>query len=178
VDEIDWPIPLKTIDPGDIQTYGYQDEVLLIQEITPPSKIDNSPVKLSAQADWLVCERICIPGSANLELELPTSTTAEPKNTDLFARYRRLLPQKFPDEKNATQNWSRTGNDLHLKVTSDQIANYQNLDFFPVPQGNTVAGHPNVELRKGSEVTFEIPIESPDKNLSAMPGLVGSSSFR
>jgi thiol:disulfide interchange protein DsbD len=172
VSEIQWPVPLKTIDPGDIQTYGYQDEVLLIQEITPPAKIDNSPVKLSAQADWLVCERICIPGSAKLELELPTSTTAEPKNTGLFARYRRLLPQKFPDEKNASTSWSRTGNDLHLKVVSDQIANYQSLDFFALPQANTVVGHPEVESRKGNEASFKIPIESPDKNLSAMPGLI------
>src|SRR5437868_5758399 len=33
VGEIQWPIPLKTNDPGDIQTYGYQDEIMLIQEI-------------------------------------------------------------------------------------------------------------------------------------------------
>jgi len=29
-----------------------------------------------------------------------------------------------------------------------------------------------VEARKGNEITFRIPVESPDKNLSAMPGLV------
>ena len=173
VGEIQWPIPLKTIDPGDIQTYGYQDEVLLIQEITPPSKIDASPVKLSAQADWLVCEKICIPGGATPALELATSTSAAPKNTDLFARYRRLLPQNFPDGKTATATWSRTGNDLHLKVTSDQIANYETIDFFPVPQGNnTVVGHPSVEARKANEVTFKIPVESPDKSLLSMPGLI------
>ena len=45
VGDIQWPIPLKTIDPGDILTYGYQDEVLLIQEITPPEKIDTSDRK-------------------------------------------------------------------------------------------------------------------------------------
>jgi thiol:disulfide interchange protein len=171
VGEIQWPIPLKTLDPGDIQTYGYQDEILLLQEITPPAKID-SPVKLSAQADWLVCEKICIPGSASLVLELPTSTSAEPKNTDLFARYRRLLPQNFPDVKTASVNWSRTDNDLHLKVRSDQIANYQALDFFPVPQGNTVVGHPSIESRKKNEITFKIPTESLDKNLSSMPGVI------
>lgn len=172
VGDIQWPIPLKTIDPGDIQTYGYQDEVMLIQEITPPAKIDISPAKLSAQVDWLVCERICIPGGATLTLELPTSTSAEPKNTDLFARYRRLVPQKFPSE-TAKLDWSRTGNDLHLNVTSDQIANYQAIDFFPVPQGdNIVVGHPSVEVRKANEVIFKIPVESPDKNLSALPGLI------
>jgi thiol:disulfide interchange protein DsbD len=182
VGEIQWPIPLKTNDPGDIQTYGYQDEVLLMQEITPPAKIDPpkdgfavaniAPVKLSAEANWLVCEKICIPGGANLELELPTSTTADPKNTDLFARYRRLLPQKFPDSKTAIASWSRAGSDLHLKLASDNLANYPTVDFYPLPQGNTVVGHPSGESRKANEITFRIPIESPDKNLSAMPGLV------
>jgi len=178
IGEIQWPIPLKTIDPGDIQTYGYQDEVLLIQEITPPAKIDISPVKLSAEANWLVCEKICIPGGANVDLELPVAASSEPKNTDVFARYRRLVPQNFPDDKAATSNWSRTGNDLHLKISSEQIANYQNIDFFPVPQGSeTVVGHPSIESRKTNEITFRIPIESPDKNLSAMPGLVVFSKF-
>jgi thiol:disulfide interchange protein len=170
VGEIQWPIPLKTNDPGDIQTYGYQDEVLLMQEITPPANV--SAVKLSAEANWLVCEKICIPGSVKIDLDLPVATTADSKNTELFARYRRLLPQNFPDSKAAASSWSRTGNDLHLKIASDQLANYQNIDFFPLPEGNAVVGHPSVEARKGNEITFRIPVESPDKNLSAMPGLV------
>jgi len=172
VGEIQWPIPLKTNDPGDIQTYGYQDEVLLMQEITPPAKIDIALVKLSAEANWLVCEKICIPGCANLELELPTSTTADPKNADLFARYRRLLPQKFPDSKTAIASWSRVGSDLHLNLASDNLANYPRVDFYPLPQDTTVVGHPSAESRKANEITFRIPIESPDKNLSSMPGLV------
>src|SRR5713226_7301212 len=122
VGDIQWPIPLKTIDPGDIQTYGYQDELLLIQQITPPGKIDNSPAKLTAEANWLVCEKICIPGGANVDLELPIAATAEPQNTDLFARYRRLLPQNFPEGKTATSSWSRNGSDLHFKISSQQIA--------------------------------------------------------
>src|SRR5438067_11660190 len=143
-----------------------------MQEITPPAKIDISPVKLSAEANWLVCEKICIPGGANLELELPTSTTAVPKNTDLFARYRRLLPQKFPDSKTAAVTWNRTASDLHLKIVNENLANYPTIDFYPLPQGNTVVGHPSVQSRKGNEIIFRIPIESPDKNLSAMPGLI------
>src|SRR5438874_1545197 len=157
--EIQWPIPLKTIDPGDIQTYGYQDEVLLMQEITPPARIDNSPVKLSADATWLVCEKICIPGGANLELELPTSTTAVPKNTDLFARYRRLLPQNFPDPKTATATWSRANSELRLKIVNENLPNYPTVDFYPLPQGNTVVGHPGVESGKENAITFRIPID-------------------
>src|SRR5436853_524462 len=171
VGEIQWPIPLKTNDPGDIQTYGYQDVVMLIQKITPPAQIDSSSVKLSAQADWLVCERICIPGSAKLDLGLPTAASAEPKNTDLFARYRQLLPKKFPNEA-ALSSWTRDGNNLQLKVTSDRLANYETVDFFPLPQENTVIGHPEVQAKSANEIIFRIPLESADKNLSSMPGLI------
>src|ERR1700730_15982926 len=163
--EIEWPIPLKTNDPGDIQTYGYQDEVLLMQEITPPPVIDDSVVKLTEEVNWLVCEKICIPGSANLQLELPKSTTSAAANTELFARYRRLLPQNWPGSNVATANWSRAGSDLHLTVTSAAVANYPSADFYPLPQGNIIVGHPKVQSRKPNEIVFRIPIESADKNL-------------
>ena len=39
VGPIQWPIPLKLNEPGDIQIYGYHDEVLLMQQITPPASI-------------------------------------------------------------------------------------------------------------------------------------------
>ena len=172
IGEIQWPIPLKTIDPGDIQTYGYVDEVLLTQEMTPPPKIDGSPVKLSADASWLVCEKICIPGGATLQLELPTSANSQPANTELFARYRHLLPQNWPGPNVATAEWSRVGSDLRLKVTSETLAKYPAVDFFPLPDEGTVVGHPTVESRKNNEVVFRIPIESSGKNLSSMAGLV------
>jgi thiol:disulfide interchange protein len=170
VGEIQWPIPLKTIDPGDIETYGYENEVLLMQEITPPQKIDDSSVKLSAEANWLVCEKICIPGSATLQLQLPTSTKSQPANSELFARYRRLLPQNLPESNVA--KWSRVGSDLRLKITSETLANYPALDFFPLPGQGVVVGHPTIESRNKNEVVFRIPIESSEKNLSSILGLI------
>jgi len=170
--EIQWPIPLKTIDPGDIQTYGYQDEVLLMQGITPPANIDNSPVKLSADATWLVCEKICIPGNASLQLELPKSTTSASANTEIFTRFRRLLPQNWPESKVATANWTRTGSDLRLSVKSATLANYPRADFYPLPEGETVVGHPKLESRGANEVVFRVPIESASKDLSSIQGLI------
>jgi thiol:disulfide interchange protein DsbD len=172
VGEVQWPIPLKTNDPGDIQTYGYQDEVLLMQEIIPPAKINNSPAKLAAEASWLVCEKICIPGNASLQLEIPMSTTSGPVNTELFARYRRLLPQNWPSTDLANEKWSRTGSELHLNVTSATLANYPVADFYPLPEGKIVVGHPRIESRAGNEITFAIPIESASKDLLSIKGLV------
>src|SRR5215472_14740278 len=172
IGEIQWPIPLKTIDPGDIQTYGYENEVLLMQEITPPTNLDSSSVKLSAEASWLVCERICIPGGATLQLELPVSTANQPGNTELFARYRRLLPQNWPGATVAPADWSRVGSDLRLKVASESLASYPAVDFFPLPEESTVVGHPRIESRSKNEVVFGVPIESSEKQLSSMAGLV------
>src|SRR5437867_1596544 len=172
ISEIQWPIPLKTIDPGDIQTYGYVDEVLLMQEITPPAKVDGSSAKLSADASWLVCEKICIPGSATLQMELPVSATSQPANTDLFTRDRSLLPQNWPGANLASEKWERAGSDLRLKVTGAALPKYPAVDFFPLPDEGTVVGHPAIESRKENEIVFRVPIESAPKNLSSMAGLV------
>jgi len=172
IGEIQWPIPLKTTDPGDIQTYGYQDEVLLVQEITPPAAVSGSTVKLVAEANWLVCEKICIPGNASLQLELPRSTTGAPANAEIFAHYRRLLPRDWPGGKVASANWRRTGSDLRLNVKSATLANYPAVDFYPLPQGDTVVGHPRVESRSENEIVFRLPIESASKNLSSIDGLI------
>jgi thiol:disulfide interchange protein DsbD len=172
VGEIQWPIPLKTIDPGDIETYGYENEILLMQEITPSSKLDDSSAKLSTEANWLVCEKICIPGSATLQLDLPVASTSQPANTDVFTRYRRLHPQNSPGPDVARADWSRVGSDLRLKITGETLAKYPAVDFFPLPQQETIVGHPAVQSRSNNEIVFRIPLESAPKDLSSMAGLV------
>jgi len=172
IGDIQWPIPLKTIDPGDIETYGYENEVLLMQEITPPAKLDDSSAKLSSEANWLVCENICIPGSATLQLDLPVASTSQPANADAFALYRRLLPRNGPAPDVARPDWSRVGSDLRLKIASETLAKYSAVDFFPLPEQETIVGHPAVQSRNNNEIVFRIPLESAPKDLSSMAGLV------
>ena len=156
IGEIEWPIPLKLKDPGDIVTYGYNDEVLLMQQITPPASVAETTVKLSAEASWLVCERLCIPGSASLALELPRSTTNEPANTELFYRYRKLLPQTG----GGVEGWNRASSEISFSFREGSLANYSFVDLYPLPGENALVGHPSVESRRGDEVTFKIPFEN------------------
>jgi thiol:disulfide interchange protein DsbD len=159
ISEIRWPIPSKTDDPGDIQTYGYQDEVLLMQEITPPASISDATVKLSAEANWLVCEKICIPGSAKLELALPTSTTSSPANAELFERYRKLIPQDAPDRDIFVSRVSRSAKEISIALKSRSFPKYGFADFYPLPDEKTVVGHPKTEVH-GDEITISVPFES------------------
>ena len=99
VGDIQLPIPLKTIDPGlsPKSDNGYENESPAdAGNHATRGNIDSSSAKLSTEANWLVCEKICIPGGATLQLDLPVASTSQPANTDVFARYRRLLPQNLP----------------------------------------------------------------------------------
>lgn len=67
---IQWPAP-RRFDIGGIINYGFDGETLLLTQITPPEQPDDRIFRLSADANWLVCEDVCIPGQARLDLELP-----------------------------------------------------------------------------------------------------------
>jgi thiol:disulfide interchange protein/DsbC/DsbD-like thiol-disulfide interchange protein len=170
--EIQWPIPLKLKDPGDIETYGYENEVLLMQEITPPATLSGPSVKLPAEASWLVCERLCIPGSAKLEIELPIANKNAAANEEIFSRYRRALPEDWPGDSVARAGWTREGSELRLAVESDVLTNYPVVEFLPLPAENLVVGHPQAERGPGAKITFRIPIETQDPKLSSLNGII------
>jgi len=166
--EIQWPIPHKTLDPGDIQTYGYQDEVLLMQQIAPPDKIDGSTVKLSAAADWLVCEKICVPGNAKLELELPVKSTSSIANQEIFDRYRKQLPQDLPSDVSVGQTASGP-NEISVTLKGRSLAGYAFVDFYPLPDEKTIVGHPKAQIH-GDGAVVRIPFE--EKSPNELAGLV------
>ncbi len=170
--EIQWPIPLKLKDPGDIETYGYEDEVLLIQQITPPASVSGPTMKLTADATWLVCEKICIPGHASVSLELPVATQAATANDEIFTRYRRALPQDWPGKNVASVQWKRIGSDLRLTINSTALANYPFVEFYPSPTGKTVVGHPRTESIDKGNVIIRVPLESEEEQLSSLPGII------
>ncbi len=185
VGPMQWPIPLKLNEPGDIQIYGYHDEVLLMQQITPPASISEKNLSLKADASWLVCEKICIPGSAKLQLDLPVvaaavtsgspslpPATAAATNQELFARYRRTLPQAWPDAKVASHNWQRSGADLLLTLNSPVLSNYPSVEFFPLPQGNIVVGHPKTESIADGKIQIRVPLESQEAKITSLNGVV------
>lgn len=70
VGELQWPAPLRYAESGGQTAYGYAEEVLLFATVTPPADATGE-VALAADADWLVCEKKCIPGAASLSRSLP-----------------------------------------------------------------------------------------------------------
>ncbi|MBV9008979.1 MAG: thioredoxin family protein [Verrucomicrobia bacterium] len=164
--EIQWPMPLKLNEPGDIQIYGYHDDVLLIQQLTPPKNLAGQTVKLSAKVSWLVCEKICIPGDGTVEMTLPVAPANSPANAELFARFQKQLPQS----RDLSASWSREKGALLLKAKSAELAKLEPVDFFPSPAENVAVGHPQLQSRNGDQFVFRVPLE--DANRNSIPGLI------
>ncbi len=170
---IQWPVPLKLNEPGEIQIYGYHDDVLLMVQLTPPSKIAASSVHLAATADWLVCEKICIPGSGEVQLDLPVGAQATAANQELFQKFRDRLPRALPAEARSAVQWTREPKEFRLTITDKSLAQSGTVDFFPLPESaSVVLGHPKRETAPDGSIVFSIPIEAAGPGLKSLDGLI------
>ena len=91
---IQWPHP-KNLPVGPLNNFGYEDEVVLLTELTVPADAKPGSVPIKASVDWLVCKEICIPEKGELDLTLKVDAAA-PAEVDRwkpsFERARRMLP--------------------------------------------------------------------------------------
>ncbi len=71
--DLTWPAPHALPFEGVLTNYGYEGEILLPVTLSAPVDLAvGTPVTISAHATWLECEDICIPGDADLAIELQT----------------------------------------------------------------------------------------------------------
>ena len=69
--DIQWPAP-KRLPIGPLVNYGYEGDLLLPLRFTAPTDAQpGSTLQLQAEANWLVCNDVCIPENATLKLALP-----------------------------------------------------------------------------------------------------------
>jgi len=127
-----WPIPEHFVQNG-IGNYGYAGTADLLVPITVPGELaERQTVRLEAEASWLACADICIPGSAELSVSLavaPQASALDPATAPLFAAARRQLPVPASFETRFTSS----AHDLRLLVPPDAVIGLPNPAgmFFP-----------------------------------------------
>ncbi|WP_425069442.1 protein-disulfide reductase DsbD family protein [Reyranella sp.] len=134
-DPIVWPAPIL-FDIGGVINYGFKDESMLLVRITPPANLAG-PLTLAAEANWLVCEDVCIPEEGKFELVLPTgaaATPAPPAARTLFEQARRAIPTASPWP--ARYGLSKTGDPTLLVEAKGLKADaVGDVYFFPAEWG-------------------------------------------
>jgi thiol:disulfide interchange protein DsbD len=133
--DIAWPYP-SAHRMQDLVNYGYGEETLHLVPLQVPRGGDAQDTA-QAQAKWLVCADICIPGTADLALTLPASdiATADPRWAPLFDATRKRLPDAQP----LAGIFAFDGGEMRLQVQAAALAGASGIEFFPA--ANNVVNH-------------------------------------
>ena len=166
---IQWPMPERFVTSG-IGNYGYSHAVdLLVPIAVPPNAEKGTPAQIEANASWLVCSEICIPGEAKLALTVPIEAAPappDPEAAQLFAAARSRLPQ--PAGFAAGFAVGDRGIRVHLPAEALAGRGAARPGFFPFdPNIVDVSAEPKIERRGDS---LDIVLRRASGPSAAAPG--------
>jgi len=92
---IQWPTPQR-IEMSGLVNYGYEGAATFIVPVHVPESLEVGETQtIRAEATWLICKEICLPGDADLSLELRVKETAGPgPMAELFEAGRASQPEQ------------------------------------------------------------------------------------
>jgi thiol:disulfide interchange protein len=158
---IQWPHPQK-LPIGPLMNYGYEDEVVLLTELTPPANTPPGTVDIKARAEWLVCKDICIPEKGELDMALPVAAGEAGPDARWQApieRARNMLPVNAPGW---TFDSSLSGSTLVVRMTAPEGATPPaKATFFPEREQLVEPAAPQKVTREGRTLRIEMKLAEP-----------------
>lgn len=143
VGPVQWPAPLRFQQPGGIDGFGYESEVILTARVTAPRKFDpGSAVPLRASVDWLACKELCIPGEADVSLSLPVGKARPSSDAKTLERWHQRVPgpaRQSPAVAEIATRTSPTGRGRHdVSAVIDWAQPPDEVDWLPAPDAHTM----------------------------------------
>ncbi len=77
ISPLEWATPEK-IPFGPLTNYGYEGQVVLLQNLTIPTNISSGPITINGKVNVLVCHDICIPETHDVQITLNGNETLNP----------------------------------------------------------------------------------------------------
>lgn len=137
-----WPAPQR-LPIAHLVNFGYEDETVLLTQITPPATLPAGEVlPIAADVSFLVCETICIPGDASVAIDLPVGGTGDaitvaPAMQAAFEAARMALPQPSPWPAKLTV----AGDAVTLQVAAADLRPDSIRSAFFFPHAETLIDH-------------------------------------
>jgi thiol:disulfide interchange protein/DsbC/DsbD-like thiol-disulfide interchange protein len=154
---ITWPTPVKITDgEGDVTGYGYQGVVYFPLTLTPPANASAGEVTLRANARWLMCNDVCIPGASAISLKLTLAAQTPTPNDEV----RDALAQQVTPQ--AGQGWNLAAHRAGHKA-SLQIAGAEGLQspyFFSEDAFIQYDRRQSVTAAADGTLTLDLPISA------------------
>ncbi|PKU23813.1 disulfide bond formation protein DsbD [Telmatospirillum siberiense] len=149
---IAWPAPHRFSVSG-LETMGYKDEVVLpiVVRLNDPAQ----PAALKASVDYLTCDVLCVPGHADLALELPAGAAEASPQAHLISRFLAQVPSDGALQGLSLVTAQATeGGGLKVVVTANPPLS--NPDLFIERADQMLFGKPRIRLQQGGKrVVFE-----------------------
>jgi len=153
---LQFPVPQRFTQTGEIVDFGYAGEVMLLVEVTAPKHLPPGRVELQADVTWMVCaDEECIPGQAKVSLTLAAAETPVAANAELFARWRKAMPVSPAAEKLQAVTSGRPGRGgetTTVTVTLSGPSLPAGASVAYAPPGGYAVTAATVESRKGRAV--------------------------
>ncbi len=173
VSDLLWPLPEKTIEAGEVLTYGYSNETMLLAKVQLPTAMPaQGAVKLQAEISWLECEKTCVPGSATVTLTIPIGeqSTPSPDAPDI-ARYRAALPRPLNTQDDVAVSITPAPDTMSIVVTPSSgvrlaLNRADAPDFFPSSENSPIAGRTST-LVTGNKAVIRVPLAAAGKEQTA-----------
>ncbi|MGY6555116.1 MAG: protein-disulfide reductase DsbD family protein [Wenzhouxiangella sp.] len=130
ISDIAWPFP-EHLPIGHLVNYGYEGEHLLPVTVTLPADWPvGEDLVLDLRADWLVCEIECIPGDAELRLNLPVGD-AQPVLDERFADLFAWADARQPQAVTWLARFNTESRTLSVRVDGADALEPDGWQFFP-----------------------------------------------
>lgn len=162
-----WALPRRIVEPGDLHIFGYKGQVLLFMDITIPAGLSAPEATFRVKANWLVCQDICVPGEASMELTLPVVADAQAQNAELFEQAEARLPKTGNPNFLSTWKWNDKGWQLSLSGLPEGITV---ADFLPLEGNPKEPGHTETGAIAAGNGVLRIPTEGTVKGLLLLLG--------
>lgn len=167
---IQFPIPDR-LETGPITSFVYDNEVMFLADVVVPESVQaGERLDLILDAEWLVCQDVCIPAFETYRLELPVRKAEDVRpgpSAEAFTRWRGRLPRLQSGTIDDRRTESHTI--LKLPIPSD-FSHYRYADFFPL-RGSQL-GHSKPELVKSETGSIELKLATRSVG-ERRPDLVG-----
>jgi thiol:disulfide interchange protein DsbD len=154
---IDWPLP-KRLPVGPLMNFGYDGEILLLTTLKPAAGLKpGDKVALAARGDWLICKDVCIPGGADLKLELPVRDSAGPsRRAALFTAMRSRVPA--PIELKDAEALIEAN---RVRLSFVRAGDAKQFEFFPLEEGRIEPAAKQPVRRDGDRVHLSLTAAEP-----------------
>ena len=176
ISALQFPIPKRFDQAGDLVGYGYEREIMFIVDATAPKNVKpGSTISISADVSWLVCEDVCLPGKRTISIDVPVSDQSAPANVSAFDEWVTRQPVRgTADVSKLGVSDVRPARDVRQQFTVDwnPQVKAEKLEWFPPPSQEIEFSR--IDVKTSGATTSVHFVARPMGRMNPNPGTIDS----